>query len=410
MASQILGRKGLPSQAPTQAHTQLQSTFHKVGKSSISLDPNVDLQRKLRAKQEEDAQVLRDPEDEGIQQILHSQVEPTLTIDEFVAVDSQLPETSSREKEPVHVQCEALWRDINRMIDRIGLNSRALQSFIKGHTTLDKPGGRTKDDLDRPDDWVLVEAEDIGAIVEGELTRDLEEGRVKHVEETKDTIREMLRDIAKLRAKQEDMHKIIMAHVDPEQASLIRSLPLNAEQAAQQNELRKAYANVTQLLAEAEESLTLLRAKIASAGGASNRKAGAPTVDAVIRTINKLTTMAEKRSVDVDVLETQMRRLRVGTGSPAPRSREGSPFVGGTPSHRRSLLISPATNLRESFASSVASYGARGTPPRKKMSMFTEEERKALQSKQGRRKAKLGMLRDALERVGPQVSTLQDDD
>ncbi|OIW35434.1 hypothetical protein CONLIGDRAFT_689887 [Coniochaeta ligniaria NRRL 30616] len=411
MASQILGRKGLPSQPQPQTYAQSQSSFQKLGKSSILLDPNVDQLRKMRAKrEEEEAQLLRDPEDEGIQQILQSEIEPTLRIDEFVAVDSQLPEISSREKEPVHIQCEALWRDINRMIDRIGLNSRALQAFIKGHTTFYKASDRTKDDLDNPDSWVLVEAEDLGVLVEGDLTRELEEGRVKNVEETKDTIREILRDVTKLRSKQEDMHKIIMAHVDPEQASIIKSLPLNAEQATQQNELRKAYANVTRLLSEAEESLTLLRAKIASAGGASNRNTGAPTVEAVIRTINKLTTMAEKRSVDVDVLETQMRKLRVSTASPAPRSREGSPFVGGTPSHRRSLLMSPGTNLRESFASSAASYGARGTPPRKKMSMFTEEERKALQSRQGKRKAKLGMLREALERVGPQVSTLQDDD
>lgn len=410
MASQILGRKGLPSQPQPQAPAQSQASFHKAGKSSIMLDPNVDLQRKLRAKKEEKAQLLRDPEDEGVQQILQSEIEPTLRIDEFVAVDSQLPEISSREKEPVHIQCEALWRDINRMIDRIGLNSRALQAFIKGHTTFYKEGGRTKDDLDNPDDWVLVEAEDLGVLVEDDLTRELEEGRVKNVGETKETIREILRDITKVRAKQEDMHKIIMAHVDPDQASIIKSLPLNAEQATQQNELRKAYANVTQLLSEAEQSLTLLRAKTASAGGAHKRNTGAPTVEAVIRTINKLTTMAEKRSVDVDVLETQMRKLRVSTASPGPRSREGSPFVGGTPSHRRSLLMSPGTNLRDSLASSVASYGARGTPPRKKMSMFTEEERKTLQSKQAKRKAKLGMLREALERVGPQVSTLQDDD
>lgn len=413
MASQILGRKGLPAQPQPQAHAQSQASFQKAAKSSIMLDANIDLQRKLRAKkkeEEEEAQLLRDPEDEGIQQILQSEIEPTLRIDEFVAVDSQLPEISNREKEPVHIQCEALWRDINRMIDRIGLNSRALQAFIKGHTTLLKEGGRAKDDLDHPDDWVLVEAEDLGVLVESDLTRDLEEGRVKNVEETKETIREILRDISKLRAKQEDMHKIIMAHVDPDQASIIKSLPLTAEQATQQNELRKAYAKVTQLLSEAEESLTLLRAKIASAGPASNRSSGAPTVEAVIRTINKLTTMAEKRSVDVDVLETQMRRLRLGTGSPRPRSREGSPFVGGTPSHRRSYMMSPGTNLRESFASSVASYGVRGTPPRKKMSMFSEEESKALQSRQGKRKAKLGMLREALERVGTQVSTLQDDD
>jgi nucleoporin NUP159 len=296
------------------------------------------------------------------------------------------------------------------MIDRIGLNSRALQSFIKGHSTLYKESGRTKEDLDNPEDWVLVEAEDLGVLVEGDLTRELEEGRVKDVEETQEAIRAIMRDLPKLRAKQNDMHKIIMANVDPEQASISRSLPLNAEQATQQNELRKSYANITKLLSEAEESLTMLRAKIAATGGAT-RKTGAPTVEAVIRTIKKMTTMAEKRSVDIDVLETQMRKIRVGTpgvGSPGPRSREGSPFVGGTP-HRRSLLMSQTT-MRDSFASSAASYGGRGTPPRRKMSMYTEEERMAVQSKQAKRKAKLGMLRESLERAGPQVSTLQDYD
>ncbi|KAB5530532.1 hypothetical protein GE09DRAFT_1252826 [Coniochaeta sp. 2T2.1] len=398
MASQILGRREQQSHASQQ----------RARKASISPDPNVELQRKLKAKREKEDQLLRDPEDEGIQQILRSEIEPTIQLDEFVAVDSQLPEISSRRDDPVPVQCEALWRDINRMIDRIGLNSRSLQSFIKGHTLFKKDAGRTKEDLDNPDEWVLVEAEALGGIVDGELTRELEGSRVKDVDGIHDTIHEVLRDVTKLRAKQEDMHKIIMAHIDPDQASIVKSLPLNAEQATQQNELRKAYANVTQLLAEAEEGLTLLRAKIASAGGASNRKTGAPTVEAVIRTIKKLTSMAEKRSGDVGVLETQMRRLRLSTGSPAPRSREGSPFVGSvTPSHRRSLLVTPTSNLRDSFASSV---GARGTPPRKKMSMFTEEERKALQSKQAKRKAKLGMLREALERVGPQVSTLKDDE
>ncbi len=118
--------------------------------------------------------------------------------------------------------------------------------------------------------------------------------------------------------------------------------------------------------------------------------------------------MAEKRSVDVDVLaETadapaaRVGARRAAPGAPAAGG-EGSPFVGGggdrTP-HRRSLLMSPGT-LRESLASSVAAYGVRGTPPRKKMSMFTEEERRAVQSKQARRKAKLGMLRESLERAG----------
>lgn len=205
------------------------------------------------------------------------------------------------------------------------------------------------------------------------------------------------------------MRLLIMSHVDPSHIAVSKSLPLSAEQSTQQNELRRAYANFTKQLSEAEQSLTLLRAKIASSGGASSR-ANVPTVEAVIRTINKLTGMAEKRSADIDVLENHMRKLRLGSvGSPGPRSREGSPFVPGTPQQRRSMLLSPEAT-RNSFTSSVASYGMRGTPPRKKMSMYSEEERKVVRQKQTRRQAMLGMLRSSLEQSGPNISHLGDDD
>lgn len=405
MASQILGKGKAPAQG-------LQS-FQTAGKASFMLDPNVEEQRRKAEKQrkeEEEAQKLIDPEEEGTRQILESKIEPTLRLDAFVAAETELPPLDQREKDSMATQCETLWRDLNRMIHLVGLNGRSLQAFIEGHSTMYKEGGRTKEDLEHPEDWVLVEAEELGSLVEGELTRALEESRVRDVEKHHEAIRTMTRELARLRAKQEDMHKIIMSYVDPDQVAITKSLPLSAEQAAQRNEIRRAYANVIKLLSDAEESLTMLRTKIVSAGGRS-RKTGAPTVDAVIRTIHKLTTMAEKRSGDVDVLEQQMRRLRMGTpgaGTPRPGSREGSPFVPGTPGKtplRKSVLMSPG-NFRDSFSSSV---GARGASPRKKMSMYTEEERKAVLTKQQKRKGKLGVLRDALERAGPNHSTLGDE-
>jgi nucleoporin NUP159 len=377
------------------------------------LDPNVEEQRRKAEKQrkeEEDAQKLIDPEEEGTRQILESKIEPTLRLDAFVAAETELPPLDQREKDSMATQCETLWRDLNRMVHLVGLNGRSLQAFIEGHSAMFKEGGRTKEDLEHPDDWVLVEAEELGSLVEGELTRELEESRVRDVEKYHEEISLMTRELTRLRAKQEDMHKLIMSYVDPDQVAIIKSLPLSAEQAAQRNEIRRAYANVIKLLSDAEGSLTMLRAKIVSAGGPS-RKTGAPTVDAVIRTINKLTTMAEKRSGDVDVLEQQMRRLRMGTpgaGTPRPGSREGSPFVPGTPSKtplRKSILMSPG-NFRDSLSSSVGVWGA---SPRKKMSMYTEEERKAVLTKQQKRKGKLTMLRDALERSGPNHSTLEDE-
>lgn len=408
LASQLLGRKAAPGQS---------GLGYSTGQRPPP-DPNVQAQRKLAERMRAEEQLLVDPEDEGIQQILQSKLEPTLQIHEFFAVQTQLAALNPG-REEVPGACETLWRDINRMIDILGLNSRSLQSFLLGHSTQFKEGGRQKEDLEHPDDWVLVEAGELGAVVDDESAR-CAKGRIQDIEGIKDSIKSFAKDLGKLRAKEEDMRKLISSHIDPDQLAVSKSQPLSAEQASQQNELRRSYATFSKLLAETEEALTMLKARIASAGGATG-KAPVPTVEAIIRTINKMTSMAEKRSGDIDVLETQMRRLRLGSvgpggnGTPGPRSREGSPFV--TPQRRSMLMMSSPEKdrLRDSLASSVASYGGGGrggvTPsPRKKMSMYSEEEKRELRAREAKRKGTLGMLRKSLARAGPNVSRLRDDD
>lgn len=406
VANQLLGRKSVQiTNSPSFAASQRQR----------EIDPNVIAQRKARQKEAEE-QALIDPEDEGIQQLLRAPVEPTLKLHEFIAVDVKKHEPKTGEEVPS--ACESVLRDINRMIDNLGLNSRSLQSYILGHSTMKKHGGRDTEDLAEPDDWVLVEAEDLGKVMRNELARDLEDGRIKDVSGIEEAIQGINKDLSKLRAREEDMRKIILSRVDPDQVSVAKSLPLSAEQAAQQNELRRSFATFSKLLAEAEEALTILKAKIASAGGATGR-APVPTVEAIIRTINKMTAMAEKRSGDIDVLENQMRRLRLGSMGPStpgpgpgPRSREGSPFV--TP-QRRSIMTPERGGVRDSpFASSIVSYSGlrvNGTPtPRKRLTNFTEEEKNAIRQKEVKRKNTLQLLKSALERNGPNVSRLRDDD
>ena len=73
---------------------------------------------------------------------------------------------------------------------------------------------------------------------------------------------------------------------------------MSAEQSAQQHDLRRGFTKFQKLLSEAEEALTVLRAKIisqATPNGKINGSAG-PTVEAVMITITKMTTMAEKRA------------------------------------------------------------------------------------------------------------------
>ncbi|KAK3395975.1 hypothetical protein B0T20DRAFT_395826 [Sordaria brevicollis] len=422
-----------PQEGPRTASTPVFDKSQLFGASTTPkgpppVDPNVAAQRKYAAKKEAEAQALVDPEDEGIQQLLAADVEPTLVMNEFLVVDSKLethrpPSTKPSSEVPAAV--ETLWRDINRMADRLGLNSRSLASFILGHTLFAKKEGRTKEDLENPDDWVLAEASELIRLIDGQLTRELEEGRIQDVAQTQATLDKVSRDLRTMRAKEEDIRKIIAAQTDPEQIAVIKAQPLSTAQATQQIELRRAYAEFTKLLAQAEEALVLLKTKIAARAaekGAVSLTGGAakvPTVEAVMRTILKMTSMAEKRSGDVDLLEAQIQRLKLS------ESRQATPtpvanLKASTTSFRSSTASSsfhPRDSVRSiasqsPFSASMRSNNTPGTSaspsPRKKVSSFTEGEKKEIKTREQRRKGKLALLRKALEKQGPRVERLED--
>ncbi|KAH0528744.1 hypothetical protein TsFJ059_003563 [Trichoderma semiorbis] len=362
--------------------------------------------RKLRERQQaEESRVLIDEEDEEVQRVLASEIEGTLELDEFIAHSNVAPPA----QESIPAQVEAVYRDINSMIDTLGLNARSVMAFIKGHTDGGVPDGRSPDDLDHPDDWVLCEIGDLGEILEVELSGDLDDGRVQDLTEQLEACQELAKDMHRLRAKQEDLKRVIMARVDPNQAEAARSLPLSAEQQTQQNELRREYTNFSKLLAEAEEALTLLKTRIASLSSASGRgTTNVPTVEAVMKTITKMTSMVEKRSGDIDVLETQLRRMRLETPS-----REESPSF-RTPQSRRSILLSPdatpARNMRQSLSSSVMSLGTpvKTSTPRKKVSGYSRDEKGDLMDKRAKRQAILGRLKDNVQKKGVSVWNMED--
>lgn len=400
MASQILGG------------SRRQSSGH--GSKTISTrlqpqeDPNVVLQRQAKQKQaEQDVQELEDDDFEHVQNLLDTEVTPSLDIGEFNAFNSV---TADVHASTVAAQVEALYRDINGMLLTLGLNARALKGFIQGHEQ--RRDEKTKDDLANPDDWILCEAEDLSHILEDRLAPELEEGRLQDVDDTWDMCQGLVREMPKLRAKHQDVKRILGSVLDPDQAAAQRSMPLNAEQAAQQTELRQSYAQLIRLMTDAEGALTMLKTKLASLGGSSGKPAAVPTVDAVMRTITKMTSAAEKRSGDLDVLESQMRKLRF-TNSVGPPSREGSPFMTPPSNKRQSLLMSSSTQFtpspRKSLMSSVGSLNgsARATPgpsPRKKMSGFTDEDKDVIRGKMQKRQAVLDRLRNKLMENGPKMS------
>jgi len=366
-------------------------------------------------KEAEEAQALIDKEDQLAQQFLQSEIVGTKTLDEFIAHQDYV---GHADKDSIPAQVETVYRDINSMIDTLGLNARALASFIKGHREQYKKGGRNKDDLDSDDDWCLVEIEDLTSIVEKELTQELNDGRVIDVPGKLDTCYELQKEQNRLAAKHDDIKRIFAAETDPEYQANARAQPLSAEQLAQQCDLRKEYTEFQRLLSEAEEGLTLLKAKLAGASGVGRVKgATIPTVENVMRTVMKMTAMAEKRSGDIDVLENQMRRMRFSSVS-SVGSREGSPFE--TPTKSRlggstfGFSYSPETptqsprRLNASLMSSTRS-NRHATPPRKKLSGFSEEEKAELRMKAERRDQVKDKLRGALRKSGMKVRGMDED-
>ena len=397
MASQILGNK--KAQPPSALGMSI------LAKGQSDEDARLIQQRQARERREtEEAQPLVDEEAEEIQQILSEEVEGTLEIDQFIAHT----DVAGPARKSIPAQVEAVYRDINAMIDTLGLNARSVKAFVKGNSETPVPGPRTKEDLEIADDWVLCELEDLSDIVDDELATSLQACRVQDVEAKKEECSELARNVSRLRARQNDL-ELMLARLDPEQGEAVRNLPLSAEQAAQQSDLRREFATFARTLAEAEEAVTLLKTRLASAGGASGRGPQPPTVEAVMRTIAKMTSMVEKRSGDVDVLENQMRRLRTGS---VAASREGTPMSPRTPNKRASVLGESVvgTPRGSSFRNSLTASPLTGvaTPPRKKISGFSADEKKGLMERRAGKLAILQKLRGKVEEKGVSVWTMDE--
>ncbi|KUJ22255.1 uncharacterized protein LY89DRAFT_606628 [Mollisia scopiformis] len=411
-ASQILGSRPTTARsAPTQDTFTLSKEQHEKEESRRA---------ESRARKEaEETQMLVDRDDDDLQKFLASDITGSRKLDGF----QTRPEyTGIKSLDSVAAQVETVYRDINSMIDTLGLNARALRCFMKGHTEQYKDEGRTRDDLEEDDDWCLVEIENLSSVIEKDLERDLEDGRVKDVATKLETCNDLQKDLIRLRAKHEDIKKIIDSHQDPTQVALARAQPLSAEQAAQQHDLRKEYTKFQKLLSEAEEGLSVLKAKVVSQATSSGRASSSsvPTVEAVMKTITKMTTMAEKRSGDIDVLEGQMRRLNMSSAI-STGSREGSPFA--TPANNRSIMRNPGASslfytpdsikdtpqrFQSSIMSNASSY-ARNSP-RRKMSGYTTEEKMQLRSKMARKKEVMDKLRSALQKAGTNIRLMDDNE
>lgn len=357
-------------------------------------------------RQAEEEQDLTDHEDERVREELGADIEATKTLDEFVAHQDYV---GGAEKPGLPGQIEKVYRDINSMVDTLGLNARSLQAFVKGHSELAKDGGRSMDDLD-DEDWCLMEVSDLETL-EDQLAAHLQNKRLQDVQQKLEDCQGFRRELVKNHSKEAEIKRVIDTRADPEQIEELQAAPLKSEYADQQNSLRKRFTEVQKQLADVEENITMLRTSLASRD-ASNGKGVSlkkPTVEAVTNTILKMTGMVEKKSGDIDVLENQMRKLRFSSIN-QPLQREGPPFNPAASMDRLSGLMN-ATSLGADAAESPRSPFRRSTggpgTPRKKMSAFTSDEVSRLQEKTKRRKEISRMVQEAFLKTGPRIRTLE---
>ncbi|KAK4890751.1 hypothetical protein LTR27_010570 [Elasticomyces elasticus] len=384
---------------------------------------------------------LEDAEDARVKDLLATEPEPRLELPEFLAHQDYVGESS---KEGLGGQIEMVFRDVNSMIDTIGLNAHALQGFVKGQEQL-KPfpaGKRGVETLEDEEGWTLDEGGELERFMLNDLWGKLDAGRLEQVPALLEDLAREAEELGRLKGKAGEMRRRIKGLTDPEQVEKIRGAPLSQEALGQQSELRVGVQKVQKCLGQVEEAMTLLRAELASTAAKSNATsngAGVPTLEAVTNTILKLTAMMEKKSGDIDVLESQIRKLPNGAaslpkldndyedqlvaslagskllkGSPhntptasrsrmlangdAPgmnamlgRSRFSTPPSASRNGGRRSVMFSPEASRLGMSTSSMS-----GTP-RRKMVDVTEAEVEAYRSKAEQRRAVLGALRKEVE-------------
>ncbi|GAB1194938.1 hypothetical protein APSETT444_004190 [Aspergillus pseudonomiae] len=287
-------------------------------------------QQKLEARrqQEETLSLSDDDEDERLRADLARPIEPVPTLDPFLPHQDYTGQTS---KPGIPGQIERLYRDINSMVDTLGINARSLSAFLMYQQSSSNSDWVNMLQGDNPTDLLdeklrLSEIEQLDdALVM--LAGELEKQRVQGVEKKLEDCRELLsKDILTLRGQCASIRKALDAHTD---SAAIVSAPLSSEQANLQQDLRTTSTDIQARLADLESAVSLLRAKIAEAprsDSTSRQSVKRPTVEAVTSTISTMMNMAESKSSDIDFLEVQLKKLGIDTTT-SPASREGSPFT-----------------------------------------------------------------------------------
>lgn len=314
---------------------------------------------------------LEDQEDERIRAQLAQEIEPSRTLDDFVAHQKY---TGTSEKTGHAAQIEAIYKDINGMVDALGWNARSIKSFTAYHKQ-PQPGHnvdrQTLEDVEADgkdgawyEQFALSEIKDLHDL-EDKLSKELDDGRIQNVHDKLVQLRRLILEKAKLMTRINDIRRQIINRKDPEKVESGRKAALPKEFADTQKALRADYAKLLTLLSQAEEAAILLRSRLASHNASAGNTSAVPSMDAVKKTIIKMTSLAERRNNDIALLESQMRKF----GLQDSRPPSSSSHLNGATTPRRSR----GTELRRSIAETPFA-----TPPTRGKMSLTELNRRAL--------------------------------
>ncbi|KAF2096495.1 hypothetical protein NA57DRAFT_78098 [Rhizodiscina lignyota] len=378
----VRGTPGLPSQSLFRNGVQ----FAQPNQTSQAAPP-AKPQQKLASTQtgREPVEIptstdLVDHEAERVREILDSPLKPSQFLKPFEikqryadptadpVIGNQDLATANRKN------TEYIYRDVNDMVDTAGINQRHLEEWILWNQRKasefenNGQGQREKSDLrewrenmdtEEEERWPLADLLDVRLLMD-EAGRELDEGKIIDKREKLKALRANERELEGLRRKIVDIRRWIEAKGDPEKLRKKRSEELPPEAVRLQTDVRAKMAEFKKLLAEAEDAVLMLKAKL-------SKGSKAPTLEAVTNTVLKVTEVVKQKSADVDVLETQMRKLGLVSETPgasqilsasmrssglysSPRrgraSREGTPFM--TPTTPGSMTRSRMSKMWES--------------------------------------------------------------
>ncbi|KAJ5089939.1 hypothetical protein N7532_008623 [Penicillium argentinense] len=409
--------------------TQMAQRDGLLRKESLASQEEEARAKQTAQSQEEDVLFLSDDdEDERLREDLARPLEPVATLDPFLPHQSYTGETA---KPGISGMVERLYRDINSMIDTLGINARSLDSYMlyQQSSKTSEPselaeilkGDQPANILDKK--LYLLDINNFEELVVA-LNETLHYARIQNVEEKLERCREILaKEVVNMRSQFSTIRKTLDAHTD---TGSILAAPLSAEQATLQQDLRSTFADFQTKMADLEQGVSLLRAKMADIprpDGSTTSSRKRPTVEAVASTISTMMAMAESKSSDIDVLESQMRKMGLDISSAAP-SHEESPFTTprknagrfpATPGSRGSIdgsayhtpdSASRGINFRGSINGSARHSRLRSVEG---VGPVIQEESARWKTKNSRRQQLIGNLKAAFEKKKDKVRPVDDD-